>query len=102
MSVFPPPLPPLPPLTTNTSQLQCDEEEKPGGNRNLPDKKTMDAHHTLTPYTLTHTHTRMHGSIVVGYLRSFFLHFCNIIYDQNHNQQRYEAEQQRAEHKRHG
>ena len=51
----------------------------------------MDAHHTLTLW-----------SIVVGYLRSFFLHFSNIIYDQNHNQQRYEAEQQRAEHKRHG
>lgn len=39
--------------------------------------------------------------MIVGYLRSFFLHFCNIINDQDHNQQRYEAEQQRAEYERH-
>ena len=40
--------------------------------------------------------------MTVGYLRSFFFHFCNIINDQNHNQQRYEAEQQRAGDRQHG
>lgn len=45
--------------------------------------------HTTTD-SLSHP---MHGQITVGYLRSFFFHFCNIINYQNHNEQHYKAEQ---------
>lgn len=54
----------------------------------------------MDTHTHTHPHT-MHAKMTLDYLRSFFLHFCNIIYDQNHNQQRHKAEQQRAEHEWH-
>lgn len=85
--------PPIPPILIRFNNVRGGEQNLE--EINLLDKKTMG--HTL--HTRTHA---MHGQITAGYLRSFFLHFCNIIYYQNHNQQRYKAEQQRAEYKRHG